>query len=397
MDKQPHTVFQVLDGARPLFWWMLCGYVLLVLGGLAAGYYMEHNGHHVTGMNNHVVWGLPHVFAVFLIVAASGALNVASLSSVFNQSEYKPLARLSAVLAIALLIGGLGIVLLDLGRPDRLIIAMTHYNFKSVFAWNIWLYTGFIVVAGLYLMTMLTPSWGELIKRAGTFTFVWRLVLTSGTGLIFGLLLARDAYIALLMVPMFIAASLALGTAVYILALSTLYYASGRMLDNAILTRLSQLNAKLVMVVLAITLLHHVANLFIADNQMVAKTILFSGVGYTWVFWLGQVGLGALVPVWLYKRQPLGARNSAFLASKLVALGGFSMMIVLILVPQVLPLNVLPGYEVSSSFNDGVMTHYWPKWPEWLLGVGGLGFAMAATMVAACVLPLLPRKQKANR
>ena len=29
------------------------------------------------GMNNQIVWGLPHVFAIFLIVAASGVLNVA--------------------------------------------------------------------------------------------------------------------------------------------------------------------------------------------------------------------------------------------------------------------------------------------------------------------------------
>jgi molybdopterin-containing oxidoreductase family membrane subunit len=33
-------------------------------------------------MNNQVVWGLPHVFAIFLIIAASGILNIASISSV---------------------------------------------------------------------------------------------------------------------------------------------------------------------------------------------------------------------------------------------------------------------------------------------------------------------------
>ena len=47
---------------------------LFILAGLGAFWYMEHNGHWVTGMNNEIVWGIPHVFAVFLIVAASGAL-----------------------------------------------------------------------------------------------------------------------------------------------------------------------------------------------------------------------------------------------------------------------------------------------------------------------------------
>jgi Ni/Fe-hydrogenase subunit HybB-like protein len=112
---------------------------------------MEHHGHYVTGMNNQVVWGMPHVFAVFLIVAASGALNVASISSVFGKAAYKPLAPLSGLLAIALLAGGLAVLVLDLGRPDRLIVAMTYYNFKSIFAWNIFLYTGFMAVVVVYL------------------------------------------------------------------------------------------------------------------------------------------------------------------------------------------------------------------------------------------------------
>ena len=116
---------------------------------------MEHYGHIVTGMSNQIVWGTPHVFAVFLIVAASGALNVASFSSVFNRLAYKPYARLSGLLAIALLAGGLAVLVLDLGRPDRLIVAMTTYNFKSIFAWNIYLYTGFLGVVAAYLFVMM--------------------------------------------------------------------------------------------------------------------------------------------------------------------------------------------------------------------------------------------------
>ena len=47
------------------------GLILLlvpVVVGLMAAYHMEHQGHYVTGMSNQVVWGLPHVFAIFLIL-----------------------------------------------------------------------------------------------------------------------------------------------------------------------------------------------------------------------------------------------------------------------------------------------------------------------------------------
>jgi Ni/Fe-hydrogenase subunit HybB-like protein len=80
---------------------------------------MEEHGHVITGMDNQIVWGLPHVFAIFMIVAASGVLNVASIGSVFGQPVYKPRAPLSGLLCVALLAGGLMVLMLDLGRPDR--------------------------------------------------------------------------------------------------------------------------------------------------------------------------------------------------------------------------------------------------------------------------------------
>src|SRR5512137_2746360 len=79
----------------------------IVAIGLAAALYMEHSGHVVTGMNNQIVWGLPHVFAIFLIVAASGVLNVASIGSVFGKVLYKKRAPLSGLLCLAMLAGGL--------------------------------------------------------------------------------------------------------------------------------------------------------------------------------------------------------------------------------------------------------------------------------------------------
>src|SRR6056297_663425 len=152
----------------------------IIAVGLGAAYYMEHQGHWVTGMSNQVVWGMPHVFAIFLIVAASGALNVASIGTVFGKPMYKPLARLSSLLALALLAGGLAVLVLDLGRPDRLIVAMTKYNFRSIFAWNIFLYTGFMVIVGVYLWFMMETRMNRYYKTAGYAAFIWRLILTTG-------------------------------------------------------------------------------------------------------------------------------------------------------------------------------------------------------------------------
>lgn len=84
-----------------VFYALVAAIGLIAMIGMGASYYMEEHGHVVTGMNNQVVWGMPHVFAVFLIVAASGVLNVASIGSVFGKTVYKARAPLSGLLAIA--------------------------------------------------------------------------------------------------------------------------------------------------------------------------------------------------------------------------------------------------------------------------------------------------------
>ena len=136
---------------------------LVALAGLAAAHYMEEHGHIVTGMNNQIVWGLPHVFAIFLIVAASGVLNVASIGSVFGKAAYKARAPLSGLLCLALLAGGLAVLMLDLGRPERMIVAATHYNLTSVFAWNVVLYSGMFAIVAVYLWMLMERRMGVLL------------------------------------------------------------------------------------------------------------------------------------------------------------------------------------------------------------------------------------------
>ena len=73
----------------------------------------------ITGMDNQVVWGLPHVFAIFMIVAASGVLNVASVGSVFRAGGVQSGAPRCPGLVEPGAAGSLGlmVLMLDLGRP----------------------------------------------------------------------------------------------------------------------------------------------------------------------------------------------------------------------------------------------------------------------------------------
>ncbi len=380
-----------LEG-RSAGYYGLLGVLALITGiGLAAAWYMEHNGHIVTGMNNQIVWGLPHVFAVFLVVAASGALNVASMASVFGKTAYKPLAPLSGLLAIALLAGGLAVLMLDLGRPDRLIVAMTYYNFKSIFALNIILYSGFMGLVVAYLWTMMERRMNPWSSYAGFAAFIWRLLLTTGTGSIFGFLIGRQAFGSALLGPMFIVFSLSYGLAVFLIVLLGASHWSHRPLGPGLQARLVRLLAIFVATAAYFVLVYHLTNLYFAKQGGLERFLLLEGGLYTSLFWFGQMLLGSLLPlILLLHPRTSGSRKMIVLAALLVILGGMAQMYVTIIGSQAYPLVLFPGYQVSSSFGDGVVSAYAPSLPEWLLGLGGFAMVGVIVVLALKLLGFLP-------
>ena len=372
-------------------------YVLAAIGGavsaigIAAALYMEHTGHVVTGMNNQIVWGLPHVVAIFLIVAASGVLNVASMGSVFGRVLYKSRAPLSGLLGIAMLSGGLAVIMLDLGRADRLMVAATHFNPTSVFGWNVILYPVFYALVAVYLWTLMERRMNPFSKVAGMATFIWRVILTTGTGSIFAFLVARQAYGTALLAPMFIIMSFAWGLAVFLVVQSTMYAWNNQQLPPLILRRMKNLLATFVAAVLYFTIVLHLVNAYFAKNIAFEQFILF-GSEFSAMFWFGQVLIGSLLPLALLFAP--GTRDKALwvnVAALLVILGAYFQLYVFIIGGQAFPLDIFPGYDVKSSFMDGAVDHYSASLPEFLLALGGLGIAFTMTTIGVRVLHFLPQ------
>jgi [DsrC]-trisulfide reductase subunit P len=391
VNQLDYSIDQQLSRPR-LFWALLAVGGLVVLGGVVSFFTLEHHGHVLTGMNNQIVWGLPHVFAVFLIVAASGVLNVASIGSVFGKKVYKARGPLSGLLALAMLAGGLAVLVMDLGRPDRVIVAMTHFNFKSIFALNMILYNGFFAIVGLYLVALMDRKMSGYVKPLGVLAFLWRLALTTGTGSIFGFLVARAGYNSALMAPMFVIFSFAYGLAVFLVVQSVMYMWNNIPMDERILARMKNLLAVFVSASLYFTVIFHLTNLYFAKEWAFERFLLLDGGIYTLVFWVGQIFLGGVLPLILLFQPSAGKKETLVLiASLLVILGGHAQMYATIVGGQAYPLNMFPGYAETSSFYDGQIHSYAPSIWELLLGLGGIAIAFVITVVAVRVLRFLPQ------
>ncbi|MBK7660619.1 MAG: polysulfide reductase NrfD [Betaproteobacteria bacterium] len=358
---------------------------------LGAAHYMEEHGHVVTGMGNQVVWGLPHVFALFLIVASSGALNVASVGSVFGEAAYKRRAPVSALLALALLAGGLMVLVLDLGRPERLVVAATHYNFRSIFAWNMILYNGFLAILVAYLWTNLERRFVPLSTPVGILAFVWRIVLTTGTGSIFGFLVSRQGYASGLVAPLFIAMSLAWGLAVFLLVQGALARWHDAPVPEAFRLRLRRLLGVFVATVAYLTAVLHLTNLYWAKQAAFERFILVDGAPYAWLFWAGWAGVGTAVPLVIAFHPRLAGPRATTIAALAVIAGAFAQLYVFIVGAQAFPLEIFPGYATSSAFRDGAVAPYVPSLPEALLGLGGIALAYLIVLAGARLFDVVPR------
>jgi Ni/Fe-hydrogenase subunit HybB-like protein len=380
-----------------LYYALLAAGGLVAMMGLYAAHMMEVHGHIITGMNNQIVWGMPHVFAIFMIVTASGVLNIASIGSVFGKAVYKGRAPLAGMLSIALLAGGLTVLMLDLGRPDRIIVAATNFNLTSVFAWNIVLYSGLFTFVAIYTWTLLERRMNRWIKPAGLVVFAWRIILTTGTGLIFAFLVARQAYDSAILPPMFLVMSFTWGLAVFHVVQSTMYTWNNRSQDPVILHRMKTLLGIFVLGTLYLVAVYHLSNLYFAKQTAFEHFILVSGGIYPWLFWAGYVVLGSLLPLLLIYHPSLGKTKFVVLASMMVILGSFALLYVFIIGGQAFPLDIFPGYEVTSTFWDGQIGQYQPSIYEFLLGFGGLAIAFLITTIGVHALNFMPPEQIPQR
>ena len=230
-----------------------------------------------------------------------------------------------------------------------------------------------------------------MYKRQGVAALLWRFVLTTGTGSIFGFLVARQAYQSALLAPLFIVMSFGWGLAVFLVVQRTMYGWNSRALPPAIQRRMARLLGIFVAAALYLVAVQHLTGLYFARQSAFEAFILRDGGVFPWLLWGGYGLAGTLLPLLLLFHPRLGSERDVLLAAALTVAGAFAWLYVFIIGGQAFPLEIFPGYDVKSDFMDGAIDHYSASLPETLLAVGGLGIAFTITTIGVRVLRFLPQ------
>ena len=109
------------------------------------------NGLKVTAMRDYASWGLYiSNFVFFVAISLVGAL-ISSVLRLTNFDWYRPITRIAEIIAVAAIVFAGLIIIVDMGRPDRILNLFSHGRIQSPIIWDVIVVSTYLVTSLLFL------------------------------------------------------------------------------------------------------------------------------------------------------------------------------------------------------------------------------------------------------
>jgi Ni/Fe-hydrogenase subunit HybB-like protein len=156
-------------------YWMLVGSLLAVIGfGLYAWTTQLDDGLIVTGMRDRIAWGLYiSVFVFFIGISHAGTL-ISAILRVTKAKWRTPITRIAEFITVVALICGASLIIVDMGRPDRLLNVLIHGRWQSPILWDVLAISTYLTASVVYLGIPMVPDVALFRDRIGAQMGGWR-------------------------------------------------------------------------------------------------------------------------------------------------------------------------------------------------------------------------------
>ena len=392
--------------------------VVICLVGVIAYYRQLKFGLSVTAMRDYASWGIYiSNFVFFVAISLVGSL-ITSILRLTDVHWSTPLTRISEIIAVSAILFASIIIVVDMGRPDRLINIVLYARLQSPIVWDVVVITTYLMLSLLLLYIPLLPDLSIIIKnKSKVDRWVFRIANFLGS---FWMSTPeqeriKDKSINILTVTI-IPVALAIHTVTSWLFATTYrsgwdstnfgaYFVSGAFLVGAggvivamyIFRKFYRLEtyitekhfshmAKL-LVMLALLYLYFNINEYLTPAYKMRRSEeehlrgLFTGE-YAPLFWtviFGGMVLPILVMLFPQGRKPL----PMFIMGLMVVIGAWFKRF-LIVTPTLLH-PFLPMSNVPDSYR-----HYFPTWEEWAITIASLAGALLVVTLLVRIFPILP-------
>jgi len=136
--------------------------IIISLIGIVAYIDQVIKGQVVTNMNDYALWGIYiSNFVFFVATSFVGTVTVAILR-LTNNSWRTPIVRIAEIISVAAIIMAGITIMIDMGRPDRLLNLFIHGRLQSPIIWDVIIIPIYIVISLLLLYFPLLPDFALL-------------------------------------------------------------------------------------------------------------------------------------------------------------------------------------------------------------------------------------------
>jgi len=363
---------KALVGSKRYF--QLLGFLaaLMIIGGSMYLWQLTF-GLGITGMSRDVSWGFYVAQFTYLVGVAASAVMVVLPYYLHNYKAFGRIAILGEFLAVAAVTMCILFIVVDLGRPDRILNVLKYPTPNSVLFWDMVVLNGYLflnLLCGWVVMEaernqVAPPKW---IKPFIYLAIPWAPSIHTVTAFLYAGLPGRGYWLTAIMAPRFLSSAFASGPALLILlCLLVRRYTNFDPGKEQIQTL-----AKIVAYAIIINVFFFFCEVFTVFYSQIPEHTqhfyyLFKGIGpyaklvpFMWVSIIGMIA-ATLALVFPQVRQN---EKTLALACGLVVLTTWIDK----------GLGLITGGFVPNPFDR--ITEYWPTGPEALitLGVWATGF-----------------------
>lgn len=392
--------------------------IVICLIGLFAYIRQLKYGLGVTNMGDYVSWGIYiSNFVFFVAISLVGSL-ITAIFRIGNVSWSTPLTRIAEIIAVSAILFASLIIIVDMGRPERLVYLFTHGRLQSPIVWDVIVISTYLIISLLLLYLPMLPDYKYLMEnKAKTpkwmhkgyafFGSFWKGTPEQNK------IAQRAIYILCITI---IPVAFCIHTVTSWLFATTYrpgwdstnfgaYFVSGAFLVGAggvvvvmyVFRKAYHLEKYItdkhfdhmgkVVVMLALLYLYFNINEYLVPAFKMKKpeevhlTNLFSGE-FAPMFWFAIL-VGMIIPILILINKKGRKPVPMFIAGIMVVVGAWFKRY-LIVTPTLLH-PFLPMHDAPEKFK-----HYFPSWEEWAIAMGSLAGAMLIITLFVRIFPIIP-------
>lgn len=402
-------------GRRGMIW--TAGLIVICCIGAFAYIKQLREGLIVTNMGDYVSWGIYiSNFVFFVAVSLVGSL----ITAIFRLSGVPwrtPLTRIAEIIAVSNITFAALIIIVDMGRPDRIYFLFTHGRIQSPILWDVIVITTYFFLSLLLLYITLIPDARVMIglkdKLGKPFSKLYRWMASFWKGTAAQEKI-RDRGITILCITI-VPVAFCIHTVTSWLFATTYrpgwdssnfgaYFVSGAFLVGAgavvvamyVFRRVYKLENYItqlhfdkmgkITVMLALLYLYFNVNEFLVPAFKMKKEEtdylngLFTG-DYSIMFWFAIL-VGMIIPIMVLIFKKGRTPRPMFIVGVMIVVGAWFKRY-LIVTPTLLH-PFLPKYDAPARFS-----HYFPSWEEWAITIGSMAGVLLIITFFVRVFPII--------